>query len=151
VAIVEDAGRLRDRLRLSNAEFDRLASAARLLEGLHGLGAPPPPGDLRALLFAHKRAAAQDGLTLAHADSGAAPDDPGFASAFRFVSDTPEPSLPFTGADIVARGVRQGHRVGATLKILQALWIRAGFPREPDHLARLLDEALGSAPDEKRG
>ena len=35
-----------------------------------------------------------------------------------------------------------GQRVGATLKKLQALWIRAGFPREPEALARLLDEAL---------
>ena len=75
-------------------------------------------------------------------ESGAPPDDRGFLSAFRFVSDTPEPSLPFTGADIVARGVKQGQRVGATLKSLQALWIRAGFPREPEHLARLMDEAL---------
>jgi len=28
------------------------------------------------------------------------------------------------------------------LKNLQALWISAGFPREPDALARLMDEAL---------
>jgi poly(A) polymerase len=146
VRIIEDAERLRDRLRLSNAEFDRLASAASALEGLHGLSASPPPGELRALLFERKRTAAQDAMTLAHVDSGAAPDDPGFSSAYRFVSDTPEPSLPFTGADIVARGVKQGHRVGATLKSLQALWIRAGFPREPEHLARLMDEALTRKP-----
>ncbi|MGO8834505.1 MAG: CCA tRNA nucleotidyltransferase [Roseiarcus sp.] len=142
VSIVEDAERLRDRLRLSNAESERLAGAARVLESLHGHRAPPSLGALRALLFERKRTAAQDGLTLAHVDAGAAPDDPAFASAFRFVSDTPEPSLPFTGADIVARGVAQGQGVGATLKSLQALWIRAGFPREPEQLARLLDEAV---------
>ena len=33
-------------------------------------------------------------------------------------------------------------RVGAALKTLQALWIRADFPREPEVLARLIDEAL---------
>ena len=142
VAIAEDAERLRDRLRLSNAEYDRLAAAANVLEGLHGRRAPPSLGALRALLFERKRAAAQDGLTLLHLDSGAPPADPAFASAFRFVSDTPEPNLPFTGADIVARGVAQGQGVGATLKSLQALWIRAGFPKEPEQLARLLDEAL---------
>jgi hypothetical protein len=27
---------------------------------------------------------------------------------------------------------------------LQAQWIRAGFPREPNELARLLDEAIAS-------
>jgi poly(A) polymerase len=140
--VAEDAERLRDRLRLSNAEFERLTGAAGALEALHGLRAPPSLGDLRALLFERRRAAAQDGLTLAHVDSGAAPDDPAFASAFRFVSDTPEPTLPFTGADVVARGIAQGQGVGATLKSLQALWIRAGFPKEPEQLARLLDEAL---------
>ncbi len=64
-----------------------------------------------------------------------------FASAFRFVSDTPQPRLPFSGADILARGIEPGKGVGAILKRLQALWIRAGFPREPEVLARLLDEA----------
>jgi poly(A) polymerase len=147
--IVEDAERLRDRLRLSNAEFERLENAAATLESLHGLSASPPPGELRTLLFEHKRIAAQDVVTLAHLDAGAPADDRGFRSAFRFVTDTPEPSLPFTGADIVARGVKQGHRVGATLKNLQALWIRAGFPREPEHLARLMDEALARPRDKE--
>jgi poly(A) polymerase len=146
LVIAEDAERLRDRLRLSNAEYERLANAALALEALHGLSAPPSLGSLRALLFERKRAGAQDALTLAHVDSGAAPGDRAFASAFRFLSDTPEPTLPFTGADIVARGVAQGQGVGAVLKNLQARWIRAGFPREPEQLARLLDEALAPAP-----
>jgi len=140
--VIEDAERLRDRLRLSNAEAERLARAAGALEGLHGLGAPPSLGALRGLLFERRRVAAQDAVTLCHVDSGAPAADPAFASAWRFVSDTPEPTLPFTGAQLIARGIAQGQGLGATLKILQALWIRAGFPREPEHLARLLDEAL---------
>ena len=146
VRIIEDAERLRDRLRLSNAEFEGWRTRRATLEGLHGLSAAPPPGELRALLFERKRTAAQDAVTLAHVDSGARARRSRFSSAYRFVSDTPEPSLPFTGADIVARGVKQGHRVGATLKSLQALWIRAGFPKEPEHLARLMDEALTRKP-----
>jgi poly(A) polymerase len=140
--VTEDAERLRDRLRLSNAEHERLANAASALEALHGINTAPALGDLRALLFERRRVAAQDALTLAHVESRASPDDRGFASAFRFLSDTPEPTLPFTGADIVARGIAQGQGVGAMLKRLQALWIRAGFPKEPEQLARLLDEAL---------
>lgn len=147
LAIAEDAERLRDRLRLSNAEYERLAGAAGAIETLHGLAAPPSLGALRALLFERGRTAAQDGLTLAHAESGAATDDVAFASAFRFLSDTPAPTLPFTGADIVARGIAQGQGVGALLKSLQALWIRAGFPKEPEQLTRLLDEALARRRD----
>jgi poly(A) polymerase len=143
VRVIEDSERLRERLRLSNAEADRLASAAELLTHLHGASVPPSIGHLRTMLFEHGRAAAQDALSLAHAESGAPADNPGFLSAWRFLADTPQPNLPFTGADIIARGVAQGQGVGQTLKSLQALWIRAGFPKEPETLARLLDEALG--------
>ncbi len=142
VRIEEDAERLRERLRLSNAEFERLAILAQALPSLHGLSAPPPFSALRLMLFERRRRGALDALALAHADSGAPADDWRFEGAYRFLGETPEPTLPITGADILARGVAHGRRVGATLKALQALWIRAGFPREPEVLARLLDEAL---------
>jgi tRNA nucleotidyltransferase/poly(A) polymerase len=142
VAVREDAERLRERLRLSNAEGDRFDAAARGLEALHGLSAPPSLGDLRVALFERGRLAATDALTVAHAESGAATEDARWVSAHRFLSDTPIPRLPFSGADIVARGVAPGRGVGAALKALQAKWIRAGFPREPEALARLLAEAL---------
>jgi poly(A) polymerase len=140
--IVEDAERLRDRLRLSNAEYERLENATLALQGLHGASEPPSLGELRALLLERRRDVARDAITLAHVDSGAAPNNAAFASAFRFVSDTPEPNLPFTGADIVARGIAQGQGVGAVLKSLQAMWVRAGFPKEPNALARILDQAV---------
>jgi poly(A) polymerase len=140
--IAEDADRLRDRLRLSNFEHERLAAMAKALETLHGLREPPGLGELRILLFERGRRGARDAMSLVHADSGASPADPRFASADRFLADTPEPRLPFTGADIVARGVGPGRRVGEVLKALQAMWIRAGFPREPGTLAKLLDDAL---------
>ena len=142
VLIEEDAERLRDRLRLSNAETDRLAALARGLANLHDGEAPPSLSALRRLLFERRRQGALDALTIFHADSGAGVDDWRFIRARAFLLSTPEPTLPITGADVVARGVTHGQRVGATLKKLQALWIRAGFPREPETLARLLDEAL---------
>jgi poly(A) polymerase len=142
IVIVEDADRLRDKLRLSNAEHERLAALAGALEALHGISAPPALGELRALLFERGRQGARDAISLAHADSGASADDESFAHAYRFVGDTPVPRPPFSGADILARGVAPGAGVGAVLKRLQALWIRADFPREPEMLARLLEEAL---------
>ena len=142
VRVTEDAERLRERLRLSNAETERLAALARGLADLHDGEAPPALGALRRLLFERRRQGALDALALFHADSDAAPDDWRFVRARAFLLSTPEPTLPITGADLVARGVTHGQRVGATLKKLQALWIRAGFPREPEALARLLDEAL---------
>ena len=142
VLIEEDAERLRERLRLSNAETERLAIVARGLADLHDGETPPRLGALRRLLFERRRQGSLDALALFHVDSGAPADDWRFARARAFLAATPEPTLPITGADVVARGVAHGHRIGATLKKLQALWIRAGFPREPEALARLLDEAL---------
>jgi len=132
VRVTEDAERLRERLRLSNAETERLAALARGLADLHDGEAPPALGALRRLLFERRRQGALDALALFHADSDAAPDDWRFVRARAFLLSTPEPTLPITGADLVARGVTHGQRVGATLKKLQALWIRAGFPREPE-------------------
>ena len=140
-AIPEDAERLRDRLRLAN----RLKSAAAALTGLHGIAAPPPFHGLRALLFNVGREAAHDALALAQAESEAPPSDTAFAAAGRFLTDAAEPKLPFSGADLLARGVAPGRQVGQALRAFQALWIRAGFPKEPETLTRLLEEAVAES------
>jgi poly(A) polymerase len=49
----------------------------------------------------------------------------------------------------MASGVR-GRLVGAALKSLQARWIRAGFPKEPAIVTRLLDEVLSELPSAPR-
>jgi poly(A) polymerase len=142
VAIPEDADRLRDRLRLANAESDRLRAAAAALIGLHGARAPPSFQTLRALQFAAGREAARDALMLARAESEAPPSDAAFAAADRFLGDAPQPKLPINGADAIARGVAAGRPVGRALRAFQTLWIRAGFTKEPETLTRLLEEAV---------
>ena len=144
-AIPEDADRLRERLRLADGEADRLTSATGALIGLHGLAAPLPFHDLRALLFNAGREAAHDALTLAQAESEASPSDAAFAAASRFLTDAPEPKLPISGADLLARGVARGRPVGWALLAFQALWIRAGFPKESNTLGRLLEEAVAQS------
>jgi poly(A) polymerase len=142
VAIPEDAERLRDRLRLSTAEADRLNSAAVALTGLHGTQAPPAFQGLRTLIFAVGRESARDTLALAQAESEAPPSDASFAAGDRFLADMAELKLPVSGADLIARGLAKGRHVGRALRAFQALWIQAGFPKEPETLTRLLDEAV---------
>jgi poly(A) polymerase len=154
VAIPEDADRLRDRLRLANAEHDRIRAAAAALIGLHGIAAAPPLEALRALLFTAGREAARDALALAEAESGAPKAGADFAAADRFLAEAPIPELPFSGADLIARGVEAGPAVGRTLRAFRTLWMLAGFPNEPEPLARLIDEAVaesawGAAPAAK--
>ena len=142
VMIPEDAGRLRERLRLSNAEAERIAQAAEVLTGLHGIVAAPSEEQLRVLLFVAGRQAARDGLFLAAADSGASPEDPAFAAGDRFLAEAPAPQLPVGGSDLVARGVEEGPRVGEALQVFRRLWIEAGFPDDPDAVERLMEAAI---------
>ena len=145
VVIPEDAERLRGRLRLANAESDRLRSAAAALIGLHGTQAAPSFHGLRSLLFSVGRQAARDALMLTQAESEALPLDAAFAVADRFLADEPEPKLPINGTDFIARGVAAGRPVGRALRAFQVLWIRAGFPKEPETLTRLLEEAVAES------
>jgi poly(A) polymerase len=145
VTLPEDAELLRERLRLSNAEAGRLEGAARALSGLHGLNEPPKPDELRGLLFRHGRQAAGDAIILAQADARPGHDDE-WEPARKFLQDTEEPRLPFSGADFIARGITEGRAIGEALCDLQARWIKAGFPTDPARLARLLDETPRGTP-----
>jgi poly(A) polymerase len=138
---VEDAERLRERLRLSNGEHARIALSAAVLEGLHGDREPRGENELLRLLFLHGREGAADAMTLAHTESGAAPDAADWSRATRFLAQSAAPVFPVRGADLIARGVLPGQTLGATLKTLQANWIRAGFPRDPQTVMRLVEEA----------
>ena len=142
VVIPEDAERLHDRLRLTNAESDRLEAAAATLIGLHGATGPPSFHGLRTLLFASGREAARDALTLAEAESEARPDLTAFCAADQFLANAPEPKLPIGGADLIARRVATGRAVGRALRAFRPQWIEAGFPKEPGTLGRLLEEAV---------
>jgi poly(A) polymerase len=142
VAIPEDADRLRGRLRLSNAEHKRLTGMADARIAWHNREAVPDRQELQARLFLAGRTAAGDALALTHAASGALPDDPDWLAAAEFITDAPEPRLPVSGDDVIASGRVRGRLVGAALKALQARWIRAGFPKEPAIVGRLLDDVL---------
>ena len=142
VLIPEDAARLRHMLRLSNMQEARLARAAGALGKLHGRVLPPPHGELVFFLYEQERRAALDGLLLAQAENGDDSNEKAWASAYAFLRDTPEQRLPVSGADIMARGLDSGPAIGAVLKSLQAMWIRAGFPKDPELLAKLVDDAL---------
>jgi poly(A) polymerase len=141
VLVAEDAARLRERLRLSNAEHRRLEGAAEAAIGLHGREAPPDRLGLRGLLFRAGRQATEDALVLTQADArsplGNAWDD-----ALAFVQDAPIPRLAVSGAEVMARGVTNGRAIGKVLNIVEARWAEAGFPADPDFMGRMLDEVV---------
>ncbi len=138
----EDAERIGERLRLSNAERQRLARAASLLVRLHGLRRAPPDDELRRLLFLNGREAAKDALLLA---AIRAPDPAQWSQAQAYLRAAPEPRLPFSGDDLIARGVPAGRAIGEALERLKDRWVGAGFPDDPGRLAHLLDEVASGA------
>jgi len=141
VLIAEDAERVRVSLRLSNGEYARLTRVARLYEERHGLAAPSTRQELLELIFHETRPGALDALALLQADSGASATDAQWRRAFEFVNATEAPAFPVKAADLMRRGIAPGRELGTILKRLQADWIRAGFPSEPQKLAELIENA----------
>ncbi len=142
VATQEDAARLRQRLRLSNAATKRLSETATLREKDHGRDAPTDAEVDAQLLVADSRGAVVDALLIRHAASAAALDDAVWRRAQARARESTMPQMPVSGDDLLARGVPAGKSVGAALKTLQAKWIRTGFPRDPATVGRLIDEVL---------
>ena len=113
------------------------------LEKMHAFEAPPSLGDLRTLLFTSTGGGRRWTRWRWSMSTRAQPADAeAFLFAARFLESTPEPKLPFGGTDLIRKGVPNGPGIGATLKDLQAAWIREGMPKEPEVLARLLEEAV---------
>ena len=53
--------------------------------------------------------------------------------------------LPVGGADLAARGIPGGPKVGEIfLSAFRNLWVEAGFPAEPEAVDRLLRKAAAS-------
>ena len=155
VSVAEDAERLAERLRLSNAEGDRLLGAAAALIRLHGATAAPEADALRRLMFAFGRRGASDALVLAQAEAPVSPGDADFARARRLLAESPEPKSPVGGKDIVALGVAEGPRVGEILRAFDRLWEEAGFPSDAETIERLARAAAapkpsGSVTEERR-
>ena len=136
--IEEDADRLLDHLRLSNAERDRLAAAARALAKLH---APDSLDEkaLRALLYRHGRQALLDALRLASAS-----DDRDRSAALAFVQAEPLRKLPLGGADLIRRGMVPGPALGAALAEIEQRWVEADFPADGATLEALVASTLAT-------
>ncbi len=92
------------------------------------------------LLFLYGRRAACDALILAAAEARDAAAE--WRAARDVLRTAKEPRLPFSGDDLIARGIDAGKAVGDALRLLESRWIEAGYPEAPDRLAELLDEAV---------
>ena len=139
VTNTRDAERLTERLRLSNAESERLDAYARALAAMRSR----EPG-LDAVSM--RRLAAEFGVT-ALGDAAAAllgeprpsftPEALATLDAYR--SGTfPAPTMPLAGRDLIAAGFAKGPAIGAALARARAAWMEGGCVEGEGERVRLL-------------
>ena len=138
VVTVEDAMRLSERLRLSNAEGDRLVSAAAEWPRIND---PEEMPALRAKLYHLGSTFFADAVMLAWGRAAAPPGDALWANAATLPQRWQAPRSPFKAADLIHRGVEKGPALGAALAAAETAWIEADFPSSAAVHADLLDRA----------
>jgi poly(A) polymerase len=139
---VEDADRLRERLRLANAEHERLSSMA---DGWWRIAAANAEQDGRPALYRLGRERFTDRVLLAWARSGAGVADSTWHELARLPERWTAPSFPLKAADLVKRGVGKGPALGTALRAAEEVWIAADFPTEAADVAAIADAAARRA------
>jgi poly(A) polymerase len=140
VWIPEDAERLWQRLRLSNAEHERLAAM-----GDAWWRVSPAQGEAaaRELIYRIGPEQFRERALLAWARSDASAHD----ATWRDLATQPQrwsaPVFPLRAADFIARGVEKGPSLGAALARAEETWIGRGFPLDRKALNEIVNDALG--------
>lgn len=128
---------LRERLKLSGHEGERLAAALRCSPALD------PRRDERAakeLIYRHGAAAFADAAIVDWARSQADVCDVARKERATLPERWTAPPLPVRGADVMARGVPAGPAVGRIIAAFEDWWIASGFPADEIAIGTKLDE-----------
>jgi poly(A) polymerase len=128
VLVVEDAERLRERLRLTNAEYERLHAMA---DGWWQMSPTLDETAARALLYHVGPQTFADRALLAWSRAPQSNAEPPWQALASLPQRWQAPKFPLKAADLIARGVEKGPALGAALKAAEAAWVRADFPHDP--------------------
>jgi poly(A) polymerase len=138
VSVIEDADRLRERLRVANVEYDRLWSMA---DGWWHLS--PARDEQRARVFLYRLGPERftDRVLLAWARSPQEAADASWRGLATLPARWSAPAFPLRAADFIKRGLPKGPRLGAALAAAEKAWSAAGFPLDSAALAAIADAA----------
>lgn len=142
VFVPDDAQRLSEKLRLSNAETECLASMGDHWRAL----TPEPSGkSARATLYRLGPERFTDRLLLAWSRSQAGITDPNWRALLELPQHWIIPVFPLKAGEFMRRGIEQGPALGAALAAAQDAWIAADFPADEKALAAIMDRAIDAA------
>jgi poly(A) polymerase len=141
VSVKEDGERLAQRLRLSNAESERLIALERWWR------VSPAGGDqaAHALLYHFGPQSFADRVLLAWSRSAAGAAD----GAWRELASLPQrwtvPAFPLKSADFSRRGIAAGPALGAAMRAAKEAWIDADFPEDRAAIEAIAEQAARGA------
>lgn len=139
VVVSEDAERLWLRLRLANAEHERLQAMAD-----RWWDTPAGEAEARVLLYHLGEEHYRDRILLGWARDGHGADHARWRELAALPSRWQAPFFPIKSGDFVARGVEKGPALGAAMRKAEADWIAQGFPLMPEKLSAIVDAVLAS-------
>jgi poly(A) polymerase len=141
VGIIEDAERLAQRLRLSNAEAERLLSMG---SGWWHIS-PTDEQAMRALLYRIGDEHFRDRVALAWSRAGSRASDEAWLQMLRLPERWTKPKFRLKAADFLARGLVPGPQLGKALAAAEEAWVAANFPLDQAALAAIADAAVRTA------
>lgn len=140
--VEEDAYRLAGRLRLANAERDRMRKA---IVAVSELGLRPQKKAARRVLYRLGEEAYRDGVALAFSWNRPSPDSNSWRELFALPDEWSAPSFPLGGRDVVDETSIRGASVGVILKAVESWWIENDFAADEAALRARLDQMIAAA------
>jgi poly(A) polymerase len=139
VMVPEDAERLWQRLRLTNAEHARLTSLA---EGWRRISPALSDKAQRTLLYRLGPEQFTDHALLGWARSQASVHDEAWHALATLPRRWTTPEFPLKAADFIKRGVAKGPALGEALRAAEVTWIAEGFPSDRVALEAIAEASL---------
>ena len=138
VSVTEEADRLRERLRVSNAEYGRLTSMA---DRWWHISSAWDQQRARVLLYRLGRERYLDRVLLAWSRSSESAGDERWFSLATLPEQWMIPTFPLRAADFISRGLAKGPQLGRALATAEEAWTASGFPVDSRSLATIADRA----------
>ncbi|NIX76235.1 CCA tRNA nucleotidyltransferase [Microvirga terricola] len=139
VMVEQDSERLRERLRLSNDEENKLAAYAKVLCILKASASSLDAVAIRRLVAEHGVETLSVALSAIAGEPTPVVRDDALSALRRFESgEEPVPVFPLRGADLVERGIPKGPKIGELLALARETWLAGGCRTDEETTTQLL-------------